>query len=67
MNLNKFLDFDKNKQVFYYNMYLKEYKFVIKIPISKLEKEKYMEEAKIEKFNLTKYTFLLNYEQSKTF
>ncbi len=67
MNLNKFLDFDKNKQVFYYNMYLKEYKFVIKIPISKLEKEKHTEETKIEKFNLTKYTFLLNYEQSKTF
>jgi len=60
MNFNEFLDFDNNNQVFYYNVYLKDYKLTIKIPISESKKEKHMENIKIEKFDLTKYTFLLN-------
>ena len=63
MKINKFLDFDDDNQVFFYNIYLKDHKLAIKIPISEIEKERHMEEIKIEKFDLTKYTFLLNCEQ----
>ncbi len=62
MSLNKFLDFDKTVNIFFYNIYLKDLKFAIKIPISDSKKEKYMEDIKIEKFDLTRYTFLLNCE-----
>jgi len=63
MSLKKFIDFDDAKQVFYYNMYLNDYKFVIKIQISEIkEKEKDVEKKNIiiDNFDLTKYTFLLN-------
>ena len=64
--MNKYIDFDKNNDIFYYNLYSKKDKFVIKIPIyrSKNKKEK---EVKIEKFDLTKYTFLLNCEKKNYF
>jgi len=64
--MNKYIDFDKNNDVFYFNLYSKKDKFVIKIPIygSKNKKEK---EVKIEKFDLTKYTFLLNWEKKNYF
>ena len=58
--MNKFLDFDKNNHVFYYNIYLKDSKIVVKMPLSGFKKEKHIEEIKMEKFELTKYTFLLN-------
>ena len=60
MSLNKFLDFDDAQQVFYYNLYLNDYKLVIKIPISERKEEKDVENIKIDNFDLTKYTFLLN-------
>lgn len=63
INFNKFLDFDNNNQVFYYNIYLKNYKLAIKIPISESKKEKHIENIKIEKFDPIKYKFLLNCEQ----
>ena len=63
MNFNKFLDFDNNNQVFYYNIYLKNYKLAIKMPISESKKEKHTENIKIEKFDPIKYKFLLNCEQ----
>ena len=66
MNINKFIDFDNNNQVFYYNIYLKDYKTAIKIPIAESKKEKHVESIKIEKFDLTKYIFLLNCNRSKT-
>ena len=60
MSMNKYIDFDKNNEVFYYNIYSKDVKFVMKIPIYGFRNEK--KEIKIEKFDLTKYTFLLNCE-----
>ena len=65
--VNKFLDFDKSKDVFYDNLYLCEQKIVVKIPICKrlYSKTKEVSEAnrklKIEPFNLTKYTYLTSY------
>ena len=54
MNFNNFLDFD--------GIYLKNYKPAIKIPFTESDKEKHIEEIKIEKFDQTKYAFLLNCE-----
>ncbi len=59
--MNKYIDFDKNNDIFYYNLYSNNDKFVIKIPISRSKnKNKKEKKLKIEKFDLTKYTFLLN-------
>ena len=58
--ISKFLDFDKNKNVFYDNMYLDDYKIVVKLPLS--EKQRAEQELKINRFDLTKYTFLLSYD-----
>ena len=59
-NLSKFIDFDKNHNIFYNNLYIEDYDFVIKIPLA-LRKE-IQEKIKIEKFNLAKYIYLLDYE-----
>ena len=58
--MNLFLDFDKNKHVFYNNLYIDEYKLVVKTPINKREKHEF--NTKIEEFDLTKYTYLTHYE-----
>ena len=66
-SVNKFIDFDKSKNVFYDNLYLCEQKLVVKIPICKrLYSEKSdtfhaKRKLKIEPFNLTKYTYLTAY------
>ena len=58
--ISKFLDFDKNKNVFYDNIYLDDYKIVVKVPLT--EEQKVEKDFKINKFDLTKYTFLLSYD-----
>lgn len=60
----KFIDFDEQKHIFYYNVYSNENKYVLKIPILKSERLSGEKEFKIEKFDLTRYTFLLNCEQN---
>lgn len=65
--MNKYIDFDKNNNIFYYNLYLKNSKFVIKIPIYRSKNKNKKKEIKIEKFDLTKYTFLLNCEKKNYF
>jgi len=60
LTVSKFIDWDKYKNCFYNNLYLEDYKIVIKIPlISQKGSEK---DIKIKKFDLTKYTFLVSYE-----
>ena len=54
----KFIDFDKNRRQFYNNLYLDDAKLVIKIPLTGEKGE----ELKVEKFDLTKYTYLLSYD-----
>lgn len=62
-SINKFLDFDKQKKVFYDNLYLSKEKLVVKIPIvQKGKNKKKPKEVKVSKFNLGKYTYLLAYE-----
>ncbi len=76
MEYKIFIDFDPTHKIFYYNFYFNEFKFVLKIAISpslidkvyhcddNLE-ERISESAivlKIEKFDLTKYVYLLHFE-----
>lgn len=62
-SINKFLDFDKQKKVFYDNLYLYKEKLVVKIPIvQKGKSKKKPKEVKVSKFDLGKYTYLLAYE-----
>lgn len=58
----KFIDFDKQEHIFFDNLYLEELKLVIKLPlVSGKERKAKVPEIKVEKFNLTKYTFLTSY------
>ncbi|MBD3342307.1 MAG: hypothetical protein GF353_24620 [Candidatus Lokiarchaeota archaeon] len=63
--MSKFIDFDKYKKVFYDNFYLDDYKIVVKIPLAKKKERKQttkkQDSVKVEKFNLTKYTYLTAY------
>ena len=54
--MNNFLDFDKNQKVFYNNLWLDDFKVVVKIPI--LEDNPSKKQVSIEKFDLTKYLYL---------
>ena len=58
--LSKYIDFDKDSTIFYNNLYLKDYDLVIKIPLS--ENKIHSDKIKIEKFNLAKYLYLLDYD-----
>lgn len=71
VKLAKFIDFDNRKKVFYDNIYLEDYKLVVKYPLArgeskevmvKLEKQESKDQIKVEKFDLTKYTYLLSHE-----
>ncbi|MFX1445539.1 MAG: hypothetical protein ACFFHV_19150 [Promethearchaeota archaeon] len=60
VSIQKFIDWDKFKNKFYNNLYLENYKIVIKIPL--LPKKEEQEDIKIKKFDLEKYTFLISYD-----
>lgn len=58
--MSLFLDFDKNAEIFYSNLYLDDYKIVVKVPITNNRKAK--KEVKIDRFDLGKYTYLCAYK-----
>ena len=58
--LGQFLDFDKVNSIVYNNLYLEDYKLVVKIPIDEENYEKSKTEVKIEKFDLNNRAFLLS-------
>ncbi len=57
--VQKFIDWDKCKNIFYNNIYLKNQKIVIKMRLIPTEDSE--DDIKIKKFDLEKYTFLINY------
>ncbi len=57
--INRFIDWDKCKNIFYDNIYLENQKIVIKMPLIHTEVSE--DDIKIKKFDLEKYTFLINY------
>ena len=61
--MGKFIDFDKQKEIFYDNIWIDEQKLVIKMPLTRKNySDKDPNNFKIEEFNLVKYTYLLAYD-----
>ena len=58
--LNKFIDFNKNERIYYNNIYLDEYKIVIKIPLY-LSCKNGINDIKIEDFNLADSIYIFSY------
>ncbi|MFW9866375.1 MAG: hypothetical protein ACFFEN_09800 [Candidatus Thorarchaeota archaeon] len=59
ISVRRFIDWDKFKNIFYNNIYLENYKIVIKMPLlPQMDSE---DDIKIKKFNLEKYTYLCSY------
>jgi hypothetical protein len=54
---NKFIDFDKKSEIFYDNLYING-DVVIKIPLNSNNGKT----IKLDKFNLSKYTYLITYD-----
>ncbi|MFX1374736.1 MAG: hypothetical protein ACFFA0_02885 [Promethearchaeota archaeon] len=57
--IQKFIDWDKCKNMFYNNIYLENFKIVIKMPL--IHKGNSEDDIKIRKFNLERYTYLCSY------
>ncbi|KKL25125.1 hypothetical protein LCGC14_2408420, partial [marine sediment metagenome] len=55
-------DYDRIEQIFYDNLYFDKSGFVLKIPLLSLIRQISKDDIKIEKFDLTKYTYLLHHE-----
>jgi hypothetical protein len=60
LSVSMFLDWCRYKNIFYNNMYLEEYDWVIKMPLIPQGSET-QDNIKLKKFDLTKYTYLLSY------
>ena len=59
MTIQKFIDWDKCRNTFYNNIYLDNWKIVIKMPLIPYEDSE--GDIKIRKFNLEKYIYLCGY------
>ena len=59
---SKFIDFDKYEKIIYNNLYLDDFKIVIKMPCVGVKKKLDQNIIKIEKFDLGKYDYLLSYD-----
>ena len=60
LSISMFLDWNKYKNIFYNNLYLEDYDWVIKIPLIPRASEK-QDKIKLKKFDLTQNTYLLSY------
>lgn len=58
--LKKFINFDKNRNIFYDNLWINEEKIVVKMPLLEDHDLKY--NLKIEEFNLANNVFILAYD-----
>ena len=59
-NMKKFIDFDKYNKIFYDNLWLDDQNFAIKIPL--VENNISKGNLKLDKFDLSKYTYLVAYD-----
>ena len=58
---SKFIGFDHEDKKFYDNIYLDDFKIVVKIPLID-EKDSEPPKVKMEKFNIGKYALFLSYD-----
>ncbi len=56
------VDFDRGTQIFYNNIYFKENKMILKMPLVSMREREIQNEIKIEKFDVTKYVYLMHYD-----
>ncbi len=56
------IDYDQIEQIFYDNIYFENSDVVLKIPLMSLIKKISNDDIKIEKFDLTKYTYLIHHK-----
>jgi hypothetical protein len=59
IRIKHFLDWDRNLNMFYNNIYLENFKLVIKMPL--IPRSELDDDIKIRKFDLGKYTYLCSY------
>ena len=59
LTMSMYIDWDKYKNCFCVNLFLKDYKIVVKMPLISQKKPK--KDIKIKKFNLTKYIYLTSF------
>ena len=59
ISLQKFIDWDKFENTFYNNVYIENYKIVIKMKL--IDRDNSEKDFKIKKFDLEKYTYLCSY------
>ena len=59
-NMKKFIDFDKYNKIFYDNLWLDDQNFAIKIQL--VENNISKGNIKLDKFDLSKYTYLVAYD-----
>jgi len=59
LTMSMYINWDKYKNCFYVNLFLKEYKIVVKIPLIPRKKPK--KDIKIKKFNLAKCIYLTSF------
>ncbi|HEC39471.1 MAG TPA: hypothetical protein ENI29_14620 [bacterium] len=62
-----YLDFDSIEKIFFYNLFFIESNFALKIELTHLfrkdvEEDKIKQNIKYEKFELTKYVYILHFE-----
>ena len=57
--LQKFIDWDKFENIFYNNVYIENYKIVLKMKL--IDRDNSEKDFKIKKFDLEKYTYLCSY------
>ncbi|MGQ4874168.1 MAG: hypothetical protein ACP6IY_08870 [Promethearchaeia archaeon] len=63
--MSRFIDFDRNKKIFYDNLYFDDFKIVIKIPICNLKNGNKCKDLLIKKFDPAKYIYIFTYEKEK--
>ena len=56
------VDFDKNNQIFYNNIYFKENNVVLKMPLINMRDNGIQDDIKLEKFDVTKYVYIIHYD-----
>ncbi|MBN1803482.1 MAG: hypothetical protein JW891_18375 [Candidatus Lokiarchaeota archaeon] len=53
------VDYDKIEKIFYMNIYFPSCNYVLKTHLASIDKNSNKRDVKIEKFDLTKYSYLL--------
>ncbi len=56
------VDFDRGTQIFYTNIYFKENKMTLKMPLVSMKEREIQNDIKLEKFDVTKYVYLMHYD-----